>query len=55
MNPRTQTNCQSSPTIVGQKTNKQKKLNAWLLMNQAIMRDLTVKEPVCWSEVDTPG
>ena len=30
-------------------------LNFWLLENMRIMEELTVKEPVSWSEVDWGG
>lgn len=35
--------------------NVETKLNYWLLENMKIMEELTVKEPVSWSEQDCGG
>ena len=32
-----------------------KKLDSWLIENLRIMEELTLLEPICWREVDTPG
>lgn len=36
-------------------TVKTKNLDFWLLQNLSIMQKLSIKEPVAWREVDTPG
>ena len=32
-----------------------KRLNYWLLKNMEVMNQISINEPVCWREVDTPG
>ena len=31
------------------------KLNYWALKNMEVMNQISINEPVCWREVDTPG
>lgn len=32
-----------------------KRLDSWLIENLRVMEELTLMEPICWREVDTPG
>jgi hypothetical protein len=34
---------------------RSKKLNYWILKNSEVMNQISINEPVCWREVDTPG
>ena len=40
---------------VAESKNHSKKLNYWVLRNLEVMNQMSINEPVCWREVDTPG
>lgn len=43
---------QNDEVVKQQNQDVQKSLNFWLLKNMKIMEELTIKEPVSWSEQD---
>ena len=44
-----------SQQVADNKTHIDARINYWLLHNMDVMKQMSIIEPVCWYEVDTPG
>lgn len=48
-------NLEKGTVLTNYETVSERELDYWLLKNTNLMEKLTIEEPSCWFELDTPG